>query len=188
MSDDYLSKVSFLVVDDQDFIRLLVRQVLGVIGARNVRDFPDGEQAWKQFKHMPTDIVILDWKMEPVDGIELTRLIRLDPQSPNPYVPIIMLTAYSERARVLEARDAGVHEFVIKPMSPKTLFHRVETVIEKPRSFVRVVDYFGPDRRRSVKPHNGEERRGSGITSPPPPGGGHSKQAEIDALLQVQKN
>lgn len=118
VSDDYLSKVSFLVVDDQDFIRLLVRQVLGVIGARNVIDFPDGEQAWKQFKHMPTDIVILDWKMEPVDGIELTRLIRLDPQSPNPYVPIIMMTAYSERARVPACLRRATPGFTSSSSSP----------------------------------------------------------------------
>jgi len=165
---------------------MLVRQVLGVLGARNVTDLSDGEQAWKHFKKMPSDVVILDWKMQPVDGIELTRLIRNDSESPNPYAPIIMMTAYSERIRVVEARDAGVHEFVIKPMSPKTLFHRVETVIEKPRSFVRVVNYFGPDRRRATKPHNSTERRGTGVASPPQVAR-RDEEAEAAALLRVDK-
>jgi len=188
VSNDYLAKVSFLVVDDQEFIRQLVRQVLGVIGAREVVDCADGERAWEEFKLTPADVVILDWKMSPVDGIELTNLIRKDPDSPNPYVPIIMMTAYSERARVLKARDAGVSEFVIKPMSAKTLFNRIETVISRPRSFVRVGTYFGPDRRRANKDFPGAERRGSGVASPPPPAAEGDAQAQIDELLHADED
>jgi len=75
-------------------------------------------------------------------------------------VPIIMVTAYREKEHVFKARDAGVTEYVIKPVSPKSLFSRIEAVIERPRRFVKVGKFFGPDRRRHKKQFDGDDRRG----------------------------
>ena len=159
MSDGFLSNVSFLVADDQEFVRQLVRQILGCAGARLIQEASDGEEAWARFNYNPADILLPDWEMHPMDGIELTRKVRNDKASPNAYVPIIMMTGYSEQGRVLMARDAGIHEFLIKPMSPKALFNRIEAVINRPRPFIRLANYFGPDRRRSNRPFDGKDRR-----------------------------
>lgn len=160
MAEDYLKNVSIMIVDDQEFVCRLIREVLHVIGAQQIYMFTNPMEAWAEFKVRPTDIVILDWNMGPPDGLELTRLIRKDESSPNPLVPIIMVTAHGEMSRVLKARDAGVNEYIIKPISPKALYGRIEAVIERPRRFVRIGEFFGPDRRRQTIEFEGEDKRG----------------------------
>ena len=98
--------------------------------------------------------------MEILDGTDFVRLVRTGDDSPNPFVPIIMLTAYSERSKVIAARDAGVTEFCCKPVTAKELFRKVRSIVNTPRPFVRTSNYFGPDRRR-IKSENyrGPERR-----------------------------
>lgn len=90
--------------------------------------------------------------MKPMDGISFTRIVRNDPASPNPYVPVILMTGFSEKRRVLQARDAGVTEFLVKPFNAHDLYKRIVQVIERPRQFVRAEDFFGPDRRRKKTP------------------------------------
>ena len=94
-----------------------------------------------------------------MDGLEFTRKVRLSRESPNVFTPIIMVSGHSERGRIIAARDTGVNEFVVKPISAQSLFDRIQAVIERPRPFVRVKRYFGPDRRRKTVEHGGEERR-----------------------------
>ena len=89
-------------------------------------------------------------------------MVRTAPDSPNPFVPIIMLTAHSSLERVIQARDSGVNEFLTKPVTASGLYSRISTVIESPRQFVRASEYFGPDRRRTVKEFMGLERRSDG--------------------------
>jgi len=161
---DYLQQIKILIVDDQDFIRSILRHMLGVLGARDIYDAVDGEEAWEKTFLVKPDLVIVDWEMSPVNGVEFTRRIRKDDNSPNRYIPIIMLTGHSDKARVTTARDSGINEFVTKPVAAKPLFERIANVIENPRNFVRTDSYFGPDRRRrSVEV--AEERR-NGKLSP----------------------
>ena len=148
MWDSYLRNVRVLIVDDQDFIRSLLRHILGVLGCTHISDCADGESAWGAIRDNPPDLLIVDWEMAPMDGIELVQKVRSDPASPDKFMPIIMITAHSERPRIIAARDSGVNEFVMKPVSAKTLFSRLNAVIEHPRRFVRTKEYFGPDRRR----------------------------------------
>ena len=100
--------------------------------------------------------------MEPLDGIDFTPMVRTAPDSPNPFVPIIMLTAHPSMERVTQARDSGVNEFLAKPVTAKDLCSRIATVIESPRQFVRASEYFGPDHRRSAKEFMGMDRRSDG--------------------------
>ncbi len=148
MWNSYLENVRVLIVDDQDFIRSLLRHILGVLGCTHITESANGETAWEIIKDNPPDLLIADWEMQPMDGIELVKKVRHDTHSPDRFMPIIMLTAHSERPRIIAARDTGVNEFVIKPISAKTLFSRLNAVIEHPRRFVRTGEYFGPDRRR----------------------------------------
>ncbi len=159
MANAYLSNIKFLVVEDNQFMQSVIRRVLGSLGARDTRVCPDGADALKVLEDFSADIVITDWAMEPLDGIELTRNIRTAPESLDPYVPIIMLTSYSEMIRIVEARDAGVTEFVVKPISVSVLFSRIQAVIERPRSFIRTKSFFGPDRRRKEMAFEGPDRR-----------------------------
>ena len=75
-------------------------------------------------------------------------MVRTSSDSPNPFMPIVMITGHSERSRVNAARDAGVNEFLVKPVTAKSLMDRINTVVNHPRSFVKGGTYFGPDRRR----------------------------------------
>ena len=115
-----------------------------------------------ELRHFPADIVLTDWVMEPLDGIDFTRMVKTAPDTPNPFVPIIMLTAHSSVGRVIQARDSGVNEFLAKSVTAKGLYSSITTVIESPRQFVRASDYFGPDRRRSVKEFMGIDRHSDG--------------------------
>jgi DNA-binding response OmpR family regulator len=97
------------------------------------------------------------------DGLELTQMIRQPGGNANPYVPIIMMTGHSEKRRVTAARDAGITEFLAKPVSAKGLYERIVSVIVNPRPFIKTKTYFGPDRRRSaVSTYTGPERRKGG--------------------------
>ncbi|MBC8339162.1 MAG: response regulator [Rhodospirillales bacterium] len=159
MQHTYMSKVQVLVVDDQGFSRRLLRLILGTLGCRRVSEAKSVETAWSKIILSPPDLLIVDWEMPESSGLELVLRVRNDDDSPDPFMPIIMLTAYSELPRIVEARDAGINEYVVKPISPAALFKRLDEVIEHPRKFVRTKTFFGPDRRRKNKPIDGNNRR-----------------------------
>lgn len=154
------TKLRILVVDDNAHMRRIVRTLLHGFGAREVYEAEDGAAGLEMFTtHLP-DIIIADWSMPIFDGIELTSLIRKPDSGVNPYVPIIMLTGHSEKSRVLRARDAGVTEFLCKPISAKSLHQRLLNCVLNPRPFIKTRDYFGPDRRRNASSsYVGPERR-----------------------------
>lgn len=154
-----LSNLNVLVVDDNRHMRFLVKTILHAFAIKNIAEAADGSDALKLLKTFPTDVVICDWMMEPLDGIDLTRMIRTGSDSANPFVPIIMLTGHTEMARVQEARDAGVTEFLAKPISSQAVYHRMVQIIEKPRKFIKNKRYTGPDRRRRTVEFKGAERR-----------------------------
>lgn len=141
-------KIKILVVEDMLPILGLTKSVLNVFGFKNLVSAKDGSEAFEVFCEENPDIVVTDWVMEPVDGIQLIDMIRNDQRSPNPYVPIILLTGYSNRLRVEDARDKGITEFLAKPYSARDLFTRLVQIIENPRQFVKTKEFFGPDRRR----------------------------------------
>ena len=143
-----LSAIRILVVDDNSNMRSLVKYIIRVLGVQALKEASDGAEAFTILKTFNADIIVTDWMMDPLDGIDFTRLIRTAKDSPNPMVPIIMLSGFTEAQRIVEARDAGVTEFVGKPISPKALYLRIAEVILRGRQFVRTKDFFGPDRRR----------------------------------------
>ena len=156
------TKLRVLVVDDNAHMRRIVRTLLHGYGSREVYEAEDGQAGLEQYlSHLP-DIVILDWAMPLMDGVELAQRIRKRDSPANPYVPIVMLTAHSEKSRVLKARDAGVTEFLCKPISAKALHQRIVNCVLNPRPFVQTTSYFGPDRRRVADgSFSGPERRGA---------------------------
>lgn len=157
------NRLRFLLVDDNAYMRRILRTLLHGFGAREVYEAEDGAAALEAFSHHVPDIIIADWVMPIIDGLELTQMIRQPGANANPYVSIIMLTGHSERRKVVAARDAGVTEFLTKPVSAKALYQRVMNVIANPRPFIKTETYFGPDRRRAVSSgYSGPERRKGG--------------------------
>lgn len=157
------NRLRFLVIDDNAHMRRIVRTLLHGFGGREVYEAEDGASGLEAFSHYSPDIILTDWAMPIFDGYELTQMIRQPGANSNPYVPIIMLTGHSEKKRVIMARDAGVTEFLAKPISAKALYQRILNVVANPRPFIKSKDYFGPDRRRNTNPNYvGPERRKGG--------------------------
>lgn len=145
--DDGLGELKVLLVDDNQHMRAIISTILIGIGVRDIREARDGAEGLQALRDWPADIAIVDFRMDPLDGVEFTRLVRNSPDSRNPYLPIIMMTGFADRPRVVEARDAGVTELVVKPVTARAIIDRLNAVVFRPRPFVRTMDYFGPRRR-----------------------------------------
>lgn len=158
-----LNKLSFLVIDDNANMAVIVKTILKNFGAVHIWEAHDVAEAFSLVRQYAIDIIILDYNLGFMDGVEFVKLMRTASDSPNPYVPIIMLTAHTATSRVQAARDAGANEFCAKPVAPLELYRKIATVIEHSRPYVRASDFFGPDRRRhgDGAPPVGVDRRGS---------------------------
>lgn len=143
-----LDRIHTLIVDDNGHMINIVKTILRGFGCKHFFEAKDAAEAFDIVKSEAVDIIILDYNMDLLDGLDFVRLVRTGEDSPSPFVPVIMLTAYSERSRVMSARDAGVTEFCRKPINAIELYRKIREVIERPRDFVRTSTYFGPDRRR----------------------------------------
>lgn len=143
-----LQSLTVLVVDDNQYMRKVVRNILVNIGVKNVQEANDGVTGLDAIRMFAPDLVILDWEMPLLNGAELVRLVRSPGVFPVPDVPIIMLTGHVERWRVIEASRLGVHEFLAKPVSGKALLERITAILTQPRVMVRLGDYYGPEPRK----------------------------------------
>jgi CheY-like chemotaxis protein len=161
-------EIEVLVVDDNSHMRTLLRELLRNLGIERIVEANDGDSGIQRLGRSSPDVVITDLMMKPVDGLQFTRMVRDPNTSPDPFVPIIMVTGFSDKPRVEEARDAGVTEFLAKPVTCEALYARLETIIERPRPFVRTSSFFGPDRRRRERPL-------------PPDGGRRAEDQRADA-------
>lgn len=161
MAESYnFSSFKLLLLDDNPFVRGIVRKLCRSFGFVDIKEAETVEQAMALLDGSHFDFAIVDWEMQPLDGTEFVKRVRGTAEGPLRYLPIIMLTAHTSPARITQARDLGVHEFLAKPVSAKTLLHRICSIIDNPRPFIETPTYFGPDRRRRKDPsYNGPERR-----------------------------
>jgi DNA-binding response OmpR family regulator len=148
--EERLAKTKILIVDDYHHIRKVVRTMLAGIGIRNVEEAPDGAAGLAALPVFDPDIVIVDWDMPLLNGLEFIRLVRMPGASTHADVPIIMLTAHNESWRVIEAARYGVHEFLIKPVSTKNLRDRIVGILERPRAMMQIQDTYVPVPRKVV--------------------------------------
>ena len=146
--DKLVQSLTVLVVDDNQYMRKVVRNLLVNLGVKNIHEAPDGIAGLEAIRMFAPDLVILDWEMPLLNGAELVRIVRSPGVFPVPDVPIIMLTGHVERWRVIEASRLGVNEFLKKPVSAKTLLDRMVAILVQPRAMVRLGDYYGPEPRR----------------------------------------
>ena len=167
-----LARVRIMVVDDNVHMINIVKTILRGYGATQIFEARDATEGFHRLKHDAIDIVIVDYMMEVLDGVEFIQLVRNSSDSPNRFVPMIMLTAHSERSRVIAARDVGVNEFCCKPVTATELYNKVAAIVNHPRPFIKAPSYFGPDRRRRNDPkYSGKERRAGWSEDHQPPDG-----------------
>ena len=156
----HLQNIHVLIADDERMIQRLVYDVLTQLGFRKITVASSGRQAIDLLKRQPYDFIITDWRMKDFEGIDIINFVRSSPDSPNPRMPIIMLTGNTEAHYVCTARDAGVNEYLIKPFTTDQLVRRIRSLIERPKPFVESPAYKGPDRRhKSDEPPQGKDRR-----------------------------
>jgi CheY-like chemotaxis protein len=145
--------LKILIVDDNHHMRVLLGEILKAMGVRDILEASDGAQGLQVMRGQQIDIVMTDLSMQPLDGIDFVRLLRRSPDSPNQMCPVIMITGHSTMTRVNEARNAGVNEFMAKPLTARGVVERITQIVEHPRPYVKTEAYFGPDRRRRNDPN-----------------------------------
>ncbi|GJL96752.1 MAG: response regulator [Hyphobacterium sp.] len=162
-----LKKLSFLVVDDNAHMLKIVRTLLGGFGVQKIYEAASAQEGLEVLRNETIDICILDFQMEGMDGLEMIKCMRDEDRMDNPFLPIIMLSAYAEKTRILAARDAGATEFCAKPITANDLYRKIGAVIDRARPFVRTKVFFGPDRRRhDPDKYKGPERRADDQAQP----------------------
>lgn len=140
--------IRVLLLEDNMSMRVIMHTILNGLGAFEVFEAADTMSAARIIRERRIDLALVDFQLQDGDGVQFVRDIRRSSSDQLRFMPIIMVTGHSERLRVEEARDAGVSEFVAKPLTAQALMSRLEAAIMRPRSFIKSQTYFGPDRRR----------------------------------------
>jgi CheY-like chemotaxis protein len=152
MLEKLIQGLTILVVDDNAYMRKVTRMMLMNLGAKSVIEASDGLAALEAIRHSDPDVMLLDWDMPVLSGIEVLRIVRSPGVFPRPNLPTIMLTTNAQRSEVNEAMRAGVNEFLLKPTSPKALRDRLASIIVNPRPMVKIGKYYVPRPRRMTTP------------------------------------
>ena len=152
-----IENLGMLVVDESQYMRKLTRMMLMNIGAKTIYEAADGVAALDLIRTANPDVIILDWDLPVLNGPQVIRIVRSPDVFPKPHLPIIMLTASAHRSNVAAAMRLGVHEFLLKPTSPRALRDRLLSIIVKPRPMVQIGKLYVPQPRHQVVPS--EHRR-----------------------------
>lgn len=152
--------LKLLIIDDNPNFRRLLRAILSSFSTAEIVEADGGPSALQIMESFTPSLILVDWRMTPMSGAEFVSYIRTNPNSPNPVVPIIVVTGYAESGLAHQIRDVGANDFVVKPVSPRTVLGRILRVLQTPRPYVRAGDYVGPNRRRHIAQTLSEDRRG----------------------------
>lgn len=122
-------KMKILVVDDFSTMRRIVKNILKQIGFSDIDEAEDGNNALLKLKQEKFDMVVSDWNMPNMTGLDLLKAIRAD--STINSMPVLMVTAEAKKENVLEAIQAGVNNYVVKPFTADTLKDKIEKIFDK---------------------------------------------------------
>jgi CheY-like chemotaxis protein len=157
---DYkLRDFSVMVVDDDRLVQKLVADVLKNLGFGKTLKADDGKMALKMLEAGQVDFIFCDWRMPQMSGPEFIKAVRTGKTRVNPFIPIIMLTGNAEVHQVIEARNMGANDYLIKPFTVKQITKRIVELVDNPREFVAAPTYTGPCRRRKNVAPKGADRR-----------------------------
>ena len=146
--DSMIQGLNILIVDSNSYMRRLTRMMLMNLGAKQVIEAADGLAGLEAIRTCDPDVMLLDWDMPVLDGMEVMRIVRSPGVFPRPNLPIIMLTSRGHRSQVVQALRAGAHEYLVKPTSPKALRDRLTSIVLNPRPMVKLGDFYVPQPRR----------------------------------------
>ena len=160
MADWRLEDLKVLVADDDLESVALFEELLSSLGVETVYCASSGWEALALLGSEPIDLLICERSLRTMNGLELTRYLRAEPTSPSPTVPIVMISEKVDHPILLEARDTGINEFLLKPPTRESLARHIDVALNVPREFVRSDVYVGPSRRRGARhSYDGSERR-----------------------------
>lgn len=137
--------IKVVIVDDRHLMRKVVRSLLMSIGVEQIFEAGDGVSGLEAICSVVPHIVLLDWDMPSMSGAEFVRKVRAPGSFPHPDVPIVVLSGHSERECRAEAENLGVNEYLVKPVFGRTLSECILSVMTKPRPFVQIGNYYGPE-------------------------------------------
>lgn len=160
--NESLASIKIMMIEDDRIMVTLIRDILVIMGFRNIVMFTDAASAFEDIKMNDYDLILCDWKMKGMNGIEFTKALRAYDEGNKRYTPIIMVTGKAHEEDVKVARDAGVTEYLVKPFSVVAMSQKIKNLLDHPRSFVSSEAFNGPDRRSRENPNaipDGEDRR-----------------------------
>ncbi|MEQ8194717.1 MAG: response regulator, partial [Rhodospirillales bacterium] len=159
-------RLNIFLVEDNAYIRQILESLLRQLKFGRVETASHGAEAIEYFQNFKKiratgeiDIVLSDLVMSPLNGLLLLRWLRTAKESPNRFMPFIMLSGAADHEYVKAARDLGVTEFMAKPFSVASMSRYLLQIIDRPRQYITTQSYFGPDRRRKRSPSTQGERR-----------------------------
>lgn len=142
------ASINVLIIEKDSKLAILIKKILFSLGCKQIYVVSDGREAIKLMHEEAVDIIICEWDIKGLNGVDMAAHLRQSLDSPNRTIPIVMLTARNERHEIEAARDAGITEYLIKPFSARTLLMRMHEIVENPRNFIICKTFVGPDRRR----------------------------------------
>ena len=122
------TSIKYLVVDDFSTMRRIVKNLLQELGYQNVQEADDGKTAWPMLQTGSFDFVITDWNMPLMPGLDLLKAIRADEKLKT--LPVLMVTAEAKREQIVEAVQAGVSGYVVKPFTAEILKQKLDKILQ----------------------------------------------------------
>ncbi|MFI5305577.1 MAG: chemotaxis response regulator CheY [Nitrospiria bacterium] len=122
-------KMKVLIVDDMSTMRRIVKNALKQIGFENIDEAEDGNFALAKLREATFNFVVSDWNMPNMTGLELLKNIRQDPQLKG--IPVLMVTAEAKKENIMEALQAGVNNYIVKPFTAETLKEKIDKIFEQ---------------------------------------------------------
>ena len=165
-----LSQISALIIDDSRYARSFIRTALQSFGIKTILEASDGPAGLEILRRQPVQLILVDQDMAPMSGVDFTRYLRSGDLVSCVDVSVLMVSGDAAKEVVVEARNAGVNEFLVKPVSTESLYRRIRNVLVNPKAFVRTASFIGPDRRTLSRPPAGvpERRIAPPLPKPPP--------------------
>ncbi|HEX7776257.1 MAG TPA: response regulator [Parvibaculum sp.] len=156
------AKLAVLVVEDTPHMAGLICGILKSIGVGQIHQARTGEKALQMLAGHEIHIAIIDDLEPPLDGLAVVKTIRTAQADLPNAVPVVFVTERKLKSAIIEARDAGVTEILLKPFSAIQLIARLDAVLARPRPLVKSAGFVGPDRRRRSSAAQVERRQGQG--------------------------
>lgn len=174
MHEVKLLNIRVLVVDSDRFMLRILGSILAAFEVGKVAHANSFDEAREALNSLDYDCVFTDWVYDASCYCSLTQYIRQSPSCNTPNIPIVLCTAHTHLDQVRAARDDGVSEMIMKPISPAEVLEKLVAAVFHRRDFITAENYAGPDRRRIQREWSGVERRRNAKL----------QQGDIDALIR----